>query len=161
MATDTVWVCKFDGTIQCDPDSKEITLEEMRKQLATIIGEKNIRAMEKRSRPMPELCGLPTGNTNAYEITEEGAFILEHGFVGPMGFTRCPAQGAQGLDAQKPNIAQIIGTLTSGNPTTIKELVGHPLRAYKTGDPLTDDWRPERVNIETDDGGVIVQVWFG
>jgi hypothetical protein len=37
-----IWVCKFDGTIQSDDDSKEITLEEMREQLATLIGEKKI-----------------------------------------------------------------------------------------------------------------------
>jgi hypothetical protein len=154
-----VWVCKSDGTIQCDQDSKEITLEEMRKQLAMIIGEDNILGMEKRSVPMIQLCGMPTGSVNAYEITEKGEFLLENGFVGRLGFNPCPAAVA-GLDATV-NIGQMIGTLTSSNPTTIKELVGHPLRMYKTGDPLTDDWRPDRANIETNDKGVIVQVWFG
>ncbi|HEY9404302.1 MAG TPA: I78 family peptidase inhibitor [Pyrinomonadaceae bacterium] len=153
-----VWVCKFDGTIQCDEDSKEITLEEMRKQLATLIGENNILNMEKRSQIMVQLCGMPTGSTNAYEITAEGWFILDRGIMGRQGFEPCPPATARGAEA---NIGQIIGKLTSGNPTTIKELVGHPLRVYKTGDPLTMDWRPDRVNIETNDNGVIVEVWFG
>ena len=154
-----VWVCKFDGTIQCDPDSKEITLEEMRKELAMFIGEDNILGMEKRSVPMVQLCGMPTGSVNAYEITEKGESLLENGFFGRRGFNPCPTVAALNADV---NVGQLIGMLTSRNPTTIKELVGRSLRVYKTGDPLTMDWRPERVNIETNpDNGVIVQVWFG
>ena len=30
-----VWVCKFDGTIQCDADSLEVTLDEMRVELVS------------------------------------------------------------------------------------------------------------------------------
>lgn len=155
---DDIWVCKFDGTIQCDEDSKEITLEEMHEQLAMIIGEENILGMEKRSVPMIDLCGMPTGSMNAYQITKQGEFLLEHGFVGRQGFNPCPAIAA--LDA-KMNIGQLIGTLTSSNPTTIKELVGRSLRVYRTGDSLTFDWRPERTNIELNDKGIIVKVWFG
>jgi hypothetical protein len=107
---------------------------------------------------MIELCGMPTGSVNAYQITKEGEFLLEHGFPGRQGFNPCPGMAAK--DA-KINIGQLIGTLTSGNPTTIKELVGRPLRVYKTGDGLTLDWRPERTNIELNDKGMIVQVWFG
>ena len=84
--------------------------------------------------------------------------MLEHGIMGRQGFNPCPAMAAK--DA-KINIGQLIGTLTSGNPTTIKELVGRPLRVYKTGDDLTLDWRPERTNIELNDKGMIVRVWFG
>lgn len=49
----------------------------------------------------------------------------------------------------------------STDPTLISEIVGHPLRVYKTGDAITKDFRPDRVNIETDTEGTIVNVWFG
>lgn len=84
-----VWVCKPNGTIQCDENSKEITLEEMGKELAMIIGKDNIISMKKISASMTQLCGMPIGNMNAYEITESGAFLLEGGFLGPLGFKRC------------------------------------------------------------------------
>lgn len=84
-----VWVCKPDGTIQCDGDSKEITLEEMGKELAMIIDKDNIISMKKISTPTIQRCGMPTGNMNAYEITESGALLLESGFMGPLGFKRC------------------------------------------------------------------------
>ncbi len=51
--------------------------------------------------------------------------------------------------------------LTHSNPTTIKELTGRPLRVYKTGDVITQDWKPERVNVELSEKNVIVEVWFG
>ncbi|MBA4141754.1 MAG: hypothetical protein H0X43_01860 [Nitrosospira sp.] len=156
-----IWVCKPDGTIQCDEDSKEITLEKMRDELASIIGEDNIVSMKKTSRPMIQLCGMPTGSMNAYEITERGAFILERGIVGRQGFNPCsPEKYAQSLSSEV-NIGQVIGSLTSCNPTTVKELTGHPLRVYKTGDFLTRDWRPDRVNIEVNNEGIIVDIWFG
>jgi hypothetical protein len=84
-----VWVCKPDGTIQCDEDSKEITLEEMAEELAMIIGKNNIISMKKISTPVIQLCGIPSGNMNAYEVTESGAILLESGFMGPLGFKRC------------------------------------------------------------------------
>lgn len=156
-----IWVCKPDGTIQCDEDSKEITLEEMRGELASLIGEENILSMRKNSKPMIQLCGVPTGKMNAYEITEKGALILERGFVGPRGFNRCSTEGDTKPDSSEVNIGQIIGSLTCHNPTTVRELVGHPLRVYKTGEGITKDWRPDRVNIEIDSKGSIVNVWFG
>jgi hypothetical protein len=67
---------------------------------------------------------------------------------------------AETIEAQTIG-AQTIGALTTGNPVFIRELVGHPLRVFKTGDPLTDDWRPDRCNIETNDKKVIVNIWFG
>jgi hypothetical protein len=156
-----IWVCKPDGTIQCDEDSKEITLEEMRGELASFIGEDNILSMKKVSKPMIQLCGMPTGKMNAYEITERGYFILERGFVGPRGFIRCSADGDTKSESSDINVGQIIGSLTCHNPTTVRELAGHPLRVYKTGDAITKDWRPDRVNIEVDSKSSIVNDWFG
>ena len=156
-----IWVCKPDGTIQCDEDSKEITLEEMRGQLASLIGEDNIIGMRKISKPMIQLCGMPTGKMNAYEITEKGALILERGFVGRQGFNPCSVEVDAKSASSELNIGEIIGSLTCHNPTTIRELIGHPLRVYKTGDAITKDWRPDRVNIEINSNGLIVNIWFG
>ena len=86
----TIWVCKHDGTIQCNDDSVEITLEEMREQLELIIGASNVLNMKKKEYPTIQQCDTPTGKMNAYEITEQGWYILNHGIVGPVGFTLCP-----------------------------------------------------------------------
>ncbi|MCP5239095.1 MAG: hypothetical protein H6949_04660 [Zoogloeaceae bacterium] len=125
--------------------------------LAKIIGDGNIVGMEKRAHPMIELCGMPTGSMNAYEITEDGWYILNHGIVGRQGFSLCPTDTAD----NEVNIGHIISAFTSGNPIMIKELTGHPLRVYKTGDVITKDWRPDRVNFEINNKGIIVNVWFG
>jgi hypothetical protein len=148
------WVCKLDGTIQCDSDSKEITLEEMRVELESIIGSSNILNMEKRSRIVPDVCGFPTGKVNAYEITEWGAQLLETGFVGRQGFEPCSGDG-------EVNLAQFLGTSVRDTPSTIRELIGRTARVYKTGDALTRDWRPERVNIELNETSKVVDIWFG
>lgn len=84
----TVWVYKFDGTIQCDAEAREIPLEEMQKALATLIGAANILSMKKNQRPMVQLCGMPTGKINCYEITEAGWILLSTGIVGMNEFQR-------------------------------------------------------------------------
>jgi len=139
----SIWVCKQDGTIQCGY-AREITLEEMRIELAELIGDSNILNMEKRSRVVISVCGAPTGNLNAYEITQEGWRLLDHGIRGRQGFEPC-----EGEEIPNPQ------------PVQIQELVGRPLRVYKTGDPITADSIPNRVNIVTDDQRVIVSIWFG
>ena len=45
--------------------------------------------------------------------------------------------------------------------TPVSELIGRPLRAYRTGDILADDFVAERVNIETSAEGKIVRLWRG
>ena len=46
-------------------------------------------------------------------------------------------------------------------PVLIRELLGRPCRCYRQGDVLTDDWIPDRVNIEHDEEGRISDIWFG
>mgnify|MGYP001154508931 CR=1 FL=1 len=43
----------------------------------------------------------------------------------------------------------------------IETIIGKEARIYKTGDALTEDFRPERVNIELSASNKIVQVWMG
>ena len=43
----------------------------------------------------------------------------------------------------------------------ISTLIGKPSRVYSTGDMLTEDYNPERVNIELSDSGDIVKIWIG
>jgi hypothetical protein len=88
-----VWVYKNDGTIFCVPASEtEISLSEMREELTNLIGAQNILAEEKRGPPgkVIEVCGHPTGNVNAYQITQEGLHLLFSGVAGPCGFTVDP-----------------------------------------------------------------------
>lgn len=81
------WVYKADGTLQCGL-GHEISLKQMRGELAALVGAKNILAEEKRRVPefFPQVCGAPTGQVNAYELTAEGTYVLFHGIVGPSGF---------------------------------------------------------------------------
>lgn len=154
-----VWVYKFDGTIQCMPEVQETSLEKMREELASLIGDKNILSMEKGQRQVIQLCNFPTGKINCYEITQEGWSLLETGIRGPCGFERMD-HGPKEADGNV-NLGRLIGSLTALNPNSVQDLVGHPLRTYKTGDLITYDWRPNRCNIELDDSHSIVKVWFG
>ncbi|WP_406609466.1 hypothetical protein [Agarivorans sp. JK6] len=153
-----VWVCKLDGSIQCDESSIVTTLYEDRNLLEKAIGEHHILSMEKRSHKVIQLCGVPTGIVNAYEITEEGWIKLNTGFLGSLGFVLYSDYGTKNVET---NLAEMISTLNGYSPKSIRELIGHPLRLYKTGDVITKDWKPERVNVETDDKMIIANVWFG
>lgn len=145
----TRWVFKHNGSIQCDPNSRPIPLEEMRRELEEIIGAGNVLAMEERSLFVIELCGMPTGAVNAYEITEEGWQLLTTGTVGRRGFYDWP-------DSERAT-----GQAAENQPERIEDLVGHPIRVYQTGDGITLDFRPDRFNVETDESQRIVRVWFG
>jgi hypothetical protein len=154
-----VWVYKFDGTIQCDDVAKETPLEEMRKQLETLVGSGNVLSMKKGLRPMIQLCGMPTGTVNCYELTEAGWALLSSGIAGCAGFQRLD-HGPQEAEGEV-NLGRLIGSLTAFNPQSVQDLVGHPLRVYSTGDALTKDWRPDRCNVEVDGARTIVKIWFG
>lgn len=43
----------------------------------------------------------------------------------------------------------------------IETIIGKEARVYKTGDALTEDFRPERVNIELSANNEIIQIWMG
>ncbi|WP_426924505.1 hypothetical protein [Ralstonia pseudosolanacearum] len=159
MSMSTVWVYKHNGTVQCDSSHKPTSLGDTRKTLEAVIGSDNVLSQEERTVPMIQLCGAPTGNVNAYEITDKGWYLLRDGTVGRVGFERWSDESKAHFDGDI-NIGKVIGALTSRQPQSVQELVGHPLRVYRTGDALTKDWRPDRVNIETNEG-LIVSVWFG
>jgi hypothetical protein len=168
----THWVCKADGTIQCQ-ENPEIPLDVMRAQLAAVIGDKEILRAEKRSHIVIRLCGFPTGRVNAYELTEHGYWLLTHGFIGPMGFALCdfPAAAAAASDsrsAERDDVSTLVEALRSARltsvgstPILVRDLIGRPLRVYKAGDALTMDLIPERVNIRVDDSRRIAEIWYG
>ncbi len=47
------------------------------------------------------------------------------------------------------------------NDSEISILIGKHARIYKTGDALTGDFKPERVNIELSEDNEIIQIWMG
>lgn len=49
---------------------------------------------------------------------------------------------------------------TGATPKAIDELIGRPSRYYTTGDVLTQDFVPERVN-EVNSSREVVRIWFG
>ena len=56
----------------------------------------------------------------------------------------------------------VMASAAFGTPVLVRELVGHPLRVYEDGQPITKDYRPERVNIVLTPGtDVIMDIWFG
>src|SRR5438270_631682 len=76
MVVPSPWVWRHDGTLQCGLGSEE-TLDEARAQLETVIGAANVIQGEKRHLPglIIQLCGAPTGQVNAFELTPAG-FLL-------------------------------------------------------------------------------------
>ncbi len=90
--SNNIWVCKHDGTIQCQPDVNEISLQDARAELVEIIGAQNVLRGEKRITTVIQLCGSPTGNHNAFELTDEGYELLVNGAVGPLGWEKCPGE---------------------------------------------------------------------
>lgn len=177
----STWVWRHDGTLQCGLGSEE-TLDEAREALATIIGDDNILTGEKRTLPWPiiQLCGAPTGQVNAFELTEAGFWLLFHGFVGPMGFRPWSdvdadrllsgsegnyaarlLSGSEGNYAVKAPDGKAVGFPGHGNtPATIEDLYGRICRVYNVGDPLTEDYIERRVNIGLVRGRV-AEIWFG
>lgn len=161
------WVCKPDGAIQCQ-EIAPVSLEEMRKQLALIVGDENIVAQTKKHVIVPQLCGLPAGSLNAYELNAFGYYVLVHGFVGRMGFGDCDVK-APSLTAATVGevpidfataLAATSATSAGANPVLVRELIGHVVRVYEQGDAITKDYRPERVNVVTG-AGRIADIWFG
>lgn len=55
---------------------------------------------------------------------------------------------------------ELVGAL-SQQPVTVSDLIGHHARVYETGEALTQDFRPDRVNIELSEDSVIRDIWFG
>lgn len=175
------WVWRHDGTLQCGFGTEE-TLDEAHAALAAIIGEENILSGEKRTLPGPiiQLCGAPTGQVNAFDLTELGFWLLFHGFVGPIGFrpwadveadrllagsegsyaARLLA-GSEGNYAVKAPQGKAVGFPGhGGQPATIEDLYGRICRVYNVGDALTKDYIERRVNIGLVRGRV-AEIWFG
>jgi hypothetical protein len=162
-----IWICKPDGTIQCQ-DVKGESLAEARARLERVIGPENVIGERQFSVPVFKLCGMPTGRTNAFELTEIGHHLLFHGFVGSLGFRNCrpetKAMASVAVADEKPELATLIEqsgvTGAANNPVLVRELIGHPVRVYEKGSMITKDFRPDRVNVVTLDG-LIHDIWFG
>ncbi len=154
-----IWVYKFDGTIQCDSDSSSISVDDMRAELEECVGVDNVLDSKRAKLTMVAACGAPTGAVNAYELSAMGLYLLRHGISPNPGFKMFQEPKARVVG--EASIGELIGALTADNPILIRELPGHHLRVYQTGDALTKDHRSDRCNIELSQDHRIVQVWFG
>ena len=156
----THWVCKADGTVQCQ-ENPEIPLEVMRAQLAAVIGDKEILRAEKRSHIVIRLCGFPTGRVNAYELTEHGYWLLTHGFIGPMGFALCdlPEAAVAASDsksAQRDPDDERHGQLRPSTAAVV-DVTASSQRALGTATPRTDTGA-ESQSQQSEIGGTLVAV---
>ena len=173
MVVPSPWVWRHDGTLQCSMGSEE-TLDEARAQLEAVIGPDNVIAGEKRQLPgrVIQLCGAPTGQVNAFQLTPWGFRDLFRGIAGPIGFrpwdedTDAMVEDGgvdifpwSSLESVKQQQLSLVGT-SKGDPCCIKDLYGRMCRAYNVGDPLTEDYRPERFNVGLENGR-IKELWFG
>lgn len=163
------WVWRHDGTLQCGLGQEE-TLDEARAALATVIGADAILNAEKRTLPgaVITLCGAPTGQVNAFELTDDGYWLLFHGIVGPIGFRpwrdALPSSrllaGSEGNYAAAAAVPQGQAIRLVDGSGSLDRLIGRRCRVYQVGDPLTEDYWPERINIGLIDGR-IAELWFG
>lgn len=121
---------------------------------------------------VPALCGSPTAWANVFAIdrtglTRQQLFLLsQHGFK-VWSFEAPPQSDKKAMlagDEDPFPLLQVAASLLAGQqqPGRIGELTGYLIRVYKTGDVLTDDYRVDRVNFETDPNTRrIVRSWFG
>ena len=164
---DLVIVYKADGTIQCeegDPIPVEHHAGELRKLGASkICGQGNVNGPNLTI----SVCGAPTGRVNTFAIPRQDWQTIVTGIVGTLGFRLWQGAPYPNLKIDKGcRIAAEPGpgsraTSISAGPVLLREIVGHPGRCYRQGDALTDDYVPERVNIEHDEDGRISDVWLG
>lgn len=165
-----VWVIKDDGTRQCDERNKGMPLDVMQKELESL-GAK-VHSAEKRQDCIAHIrvCGAPTGQVNAYQISQEDWDEIKSSFVGPNGFREwtCDKRGDGGVISFSGEIPWPLihemqrQTAAFSNPVLVRELIGRESRYYEDGSPITKDFRPERVNIVTEKGSsVIKEIWFG
>lgn len=164
---DLAIVYKADGTVQCEAGAA-VPLEhhagELRKLGASrICGQANVDG------PSPTLtvCGAPTGRVNAFAIPRPDWTAITAGIVGTLGFRLW--QGAPYPDLKVDGDCRIApgsapasrGIPLCAGPVLLREIIGHPGRCYRQGDALSDDFVPDRVNIEHDGSGRISDVWMG
>jgi len=167
------YVCKQDGAIQCESHSG-LTLTEAYEELVNLIGKKHILDSGHTHKDLvPALCGFRSGVYHHFEVTSEGAFLLEKGFLGNGGFEPCGPDRPKPIEGGASNIFQ--DDVTLGNvirishatsvkkqPVLIRELLGRIVRCYFEGDVLTQDYIPDRVNIKRSRvNNTIMEIWFG
>jgi hypothetical protein len=187
----TIWIYKLDGTIQCEA-IQETTIDEDRALLKGLIGNAHVLQAEKRYLPSITVCGAPTGACNAFETTQEGWWLLNYGVAGNPGFRQwndefaivkepdtaafeaTSAAGKRGIsvDPEMP-LPKVIDEILGRRPVvpfppkfppqrSEDALIGKILRVYETGDAISKDWNPQRVNIELAPGTMrIVSAWAG
>ncbi len=164
---DVVVVFKADGTTQCE-DKAPIPLEHHAAQLRKI-GASKICGQGNVAGPfiVPTVCGAPTGRVNAFAIFKEDWDLIVTGIVGTLGFRAWSSAPLPDLEMEAdcklspkgPGVRFPPGI--GGVPVLIRELLGRPCRCYRQGDALTDDFIPDRVNVEHDEDGRISDIWFG
>ena len=158
-----VWIFKDDGTRQCE-DDPGISLKEMAEELETL-GAEVLDSEKRQYGVVSTLCGAPTGQVNAYEVSLDDWNRIKKGYVGPNGFRVWPQEEvyAGGPPSPWPTASVSPVELTSAryNPVLVRELIGRSVRCYKQGDHLTLGYQPDRVNIEHDDRNRILDIWFG
>ena len=165
-----IWVVKDDGTRQCDERNKgtplEVTADELKQLGATVLDS------EKRQdcRVIPRVCGAPTGQLNAHKISRDDWEKIKSGIIGPLGFREWTCDEdledtavLAGGEIPWPFVNRmLLATSASSAPVLIRELIGRESRYYEDGSIITEDFRPERVNIVTEKGtNIIKEIWFG
>ena len=97
-------------------------------------------------------------------IVREGEFVpaIYSLAFGPDSEDNCERFVAENCGAATLEIAAVQAATRAGALSVqVRELLNRPLRVYKTGDPITEDFRPERVNIEVSEKQFIKDIWFG
>ena len=168
---DTLVVYKPDGTLKCEnikPRPLATDAEDLAKIGVTVVG-----AGKHERLPIftPQVCGSPTGWANVFSLSTKGLTrtqllaLSTHGFK-VWTFEKPPEVSARAGDSDSPfplDFALASALLPQhAFPVEIKDLPGYALRAYKTGEALTLDYRLDRFNVEISPADHrIVRTWFG
>ncbi|MCP1337436.1 hypothetical protein [Futiania mangrovi] len=86
--------------------------------------------------------------------------IFERVF-GPATEAECTVWIAENCTPPLPEYLRLVPGGMVRQPMLVSELTGRPLRIYTKGEPLSQDYRPERISVELDTDGLILRLWAG
>ena len=171
--TKTLTIYKEDGTLQGHPEIEPRPLREDAEAISAL-GVKIVG--EGRHEQLPIFVsarvGATTGWANVFDIDEAGLtrhqlFLLSGLGFKIWSFAAAPLETGKVAGGVEPfassallDAARLLAA--HANPDRIADLAGYVIRVYETGDLLTQDYRLDRVNFETDPATRrIIRHWFG
>ena len=106
------------------------------------------------------LFDLEVKSSNGPKKPQLAPFRFQHMTLGSEEWTEVQVKSKNG-SCSDTSLITILTFASSKDTDSISSLVGKLSRVYTTGDALTEDFRPDRVNIELNEQRHIISIWMG